>query len=230
MNYPLIIAHTGGENTPYNTLLSAQAGRRAGAELLEVDVRVTKDLVCILSHDEEPGFSQYTYEELTRNGRRLERLDTVLKAFKGDSVQFNLDLKTTFSADPAIALIHSLDMWEQIYFTGDTQAIESSPYANRVVKNVPEYDGVADGDYEQWVQQLCAQATERGFAGLNVHYEACTPTLTRLAHASDIIIWIYTLPCQEELFALYAGMGVDAISVFEVTEFVSMRQLSLQHE
>ncbi|MFC4602026.1 glycerophosphodiester phosphodiesterase family protein [Cohnella hongkongensis] len=43
MNDPFIIAHTGCENTPCNTLLSAQAGKSAGAELLEVDVRVTQD-------------------------------------------------------------------------------------------------------------------------------------------------------------------------------------------
>jgi glycerophosphoryl diester phosphodiesterase len=50
---PLVLAHQGGEGQwPSNTLLAFQNAARAGADVLDTDMHLTKDGVLILMHDE----------------------------------------------------------------------------------------------------------------------------------------------------------------------------------
>ncbi|OQP06094.1 hypothetical protein B1691_17245, partial [Geobacillus sp. 47C-IIb] len=53
MKRPLITAHTGCMNTPPNSIESILEGIKAGADIIEVDVRATKDGVAVLLHDEK---------------------------------------------------------------------------------------------------------------------------------------------------------------------------------
>jgi len=51
---PLIMAHRGESgNIPENTLLSLEAATKIGVDVLESDIRLTKDDVPILFHDED---------------------------------------------------------------------------------------------------------------------------------------------------------------------------------
>jgi glycerophosphoryl diester phosphodiesterase len=51
---PLVIAHSGGEGLgPANTLLAMRRSRAAGADILDVDVRMTADGVVVAIHDRD---------------------------------------------------------------------------------------------------------------------------------------------------------------------------------
>ncbi|KEQ21943.1 glycerophosphodiester phosphodiesterase [Paenibacillus tyrfis] len=231
MNMPLIIAHTGCEGTLDNTLESAIAGRKAGAEVLEVDVRATKDGVCVLYHDDNPWISELTYAELkARNpfmlpaGQELERLETVLLAFKGQPVLFNLDIKTDAAALPTIELLNTLKMWEQIYFTGETKTITNLPYRDRVMWNTPEALKEMNGAaYEAAVRDLCSMAKQKGFAGINVDYPSCREVLVQCAHEHGLLVWVYTLP-DSGMFSAYAEMKLDAVSTLDVGATAALRE------
>ncbi|WKZ38869.1 MAG: glycerophosphodiester phosphodiesterase [Anaerolineales bacterium] len=53
LNYPLVIAHQGGDHLwPGNTMLAFQNAVDLGADVLEMDLHITSDGVLILMHDE----------------------------------------------------------------------------------------------------------------------------------------------------------------------------------
>jgi glycerophosphoryl diester phosphodiesterase len=227
---PQIIAHTGCEGTTDNTLASSLAGRNAGAEVLEVDVRATKDGVCVLYHDDHSCFSEYTYEQIVVQnllqlpvGRSLERLQTVLNEFRGQSVSFNLDLKNDKAANPTMELLETMEMLDQIYFTGDTDRIINHPYRTKVMWNTPPYLRVLGAiEYEANARKLCSMVKQAGCAGINVDYPSCRDILVQCAHEYGLKVWIYTLQ-DTSLFDTYAAMNVDAISTLKVSENVSLR-------
>lgn len=53
LNYPLVIAHQGGDGLwPGDTMFAFQNAANLGADVLEMDVHITKDGVLVLMHDE----------------------------------------------------------------------------------------------------------------------------------------------------------------------------------
>ncbi|CAM4285684.1 glycerophosphodiester phosphodiesterase [Paenibacillus tarimensis] len=221
-----VIAHTGCENTPYNSIESCLAGYDAGADVLEVDVRATKDDIAVLFHDDEPNTLLHTAEEWTAAGNEpVEQLETVLRLFLEKPVAFNLDLKTAEAYDAAAAVVDKLNAWRQVYFTGVTDHLAKSDRARHVIWNVPFMTPDMPGEaYEAKVSSYCEQAVQAGFAGLNLHYESVRPVLVEQAAKHQLAIWIYTLPADEALFRRYAGMGVDGISVYEPSTCIKLQK------
>ncbi len=53
LNYPLVIAHQGGDGLwPGDTMFAFQNAATLGADVLEMDVHITKDGILVLMHDE----------------------------------------------------------------------------------------------------------------------------------------------------------------------------------
>ncbi|WP_166244047.1 glycerophosphodiester phosphodiesterase [Paenibacillus turpanensis] len=224
MKHYQVIAHTGCEGTPYNSVESCEAGFEAGADVLEVDVRSSKDGVAVLFHDDEPNSSLFTCEEWRAAGHDpVEKLETVLRLFLGKPVAFNLDLKTVEAYEAAAAVVDALGAWSQVYFTGVTDHLAQGPRAKHVVWNVPHIpEDMPDEAYEADVRRYCEQAKQAGFAGLNAHYNSCRSTLVEHAKRHGLLVWIYTLPANEALFRSYVEMGVDGLSVVDPSFFTGM--------
>lgn len=214
-----IIAHTGCEGMPYNSAASCQAGFEAGADILEVDVRATKDGEAVLYHDDEPDFARYTYAEWVNAGHDpVERLENVLKLFVNKPVRFNLDLKTALAYEAAAKVADRLGAWSQVFFTGVTDHLAHGIHAKHVVWNLPRMaPDLSEDDYAASIRQYCEKVKQAGFVGINAQYESCRKSL--IAHAAQygLFVWIYTLPADERLLAAYTHMGVTAISVKEVS-------------
>lgn len=98
----LNIAHRGAsENAPEHTLEAYDLALRHGADVLELDVRMTGDGVLVAAHDAtlkrtlglEVAIADLSYEQLSKRAgeRRPLRLDDVIAHFPG--VRFNLELK-----------------------------------------------------------------------------------------------------------------------------------------
>ncbi|QGG56406.1 glycerophosphodiester phosphodiesterase [Paenibacillus sp. B01] len=210
-----IIAHTGCEGTPYNSIASCEAGYKAGAEILEVDVRSTKDGVAALYHDDEPDVGAYTYDEWIAAGNGTAvKLEEVLMLFQAREAAFNLDLKTKDAYRAAVPVVNKLNAWHQVYFTGVTDHLAGSEHAKHVVWNLPHLSmEMADDKYEAEVSRYCEEAVKSGFTGINAHYVSCRASLIRQARQHRLMVWIYTLPDDTELIAGYLDMGVDAVSL-----------------
>ena len=108
-----IYGHRGSSGThPENTLLSFQAAHKAGAQGIELDVQLTKDLVPVVIHDERLerttngiGFvKDFLYEDLVRldagqafsnrfQGTSIPSLKSVLEWITSTSLILNIELK-----------------------------------------------------------------------------------------------------------------------------------------
>ena len=98
---PTFIAHRGyAASFPENTLIAIEAARQAGAEFIEVDIQLSKDLVPVLFHDrdlqrlcqQQGVIHDYTFEELkTFNVTDTEKFSDIYIANKITSLQEFID-------------------------------------------------------------------------------------------------------------------------------------------
>jgi len=98
---PTFIAHRGyAASFPENTLIALEAAREAGAEYIEVDVQLSKDLVPVLFHDrdlqrlcqQQGVIHDYTFAELkTFNVTDVEKFSDIYVDNKITSLQEFLD-------------------------------------------------------------------------------------------------------------------------------------------
>lgn len=128
-----IIGHRGAAgHKPENTIASLRAGQQADVDMLEFDVRLTKDHVPVLVHDSLMWrthrlpylVSRLEYEELKKRTKGsinpITTLDNVLKRFSGQ-VLLNLELKDRGSAAKILPIIERYikdeEDWELFLFS-----------------------------------------------------------------------------------------------------------------
>lgn len=110
LNYPLVIAHQGGDHLrPGNTMLAFQNAADLGADVLEMDLHITKDGVLVLIHDETVDrttngageVESMTYEEIRQldAAYRWTRDDGATFPFRGQGVVIPA-LEEVFTAFP----------------------------------------------------------------------------------------------------------------------------------
>lgn len=127
----LIIGHRGAAGlAPENTLTAMQAGKAAGADMLEFDVRLTRDGVPVVLHDPtlwrthkmRGSIRSLTLAELQAKTKHqpVPTLTEVLDEFFGN-IQLNIECKGKGSGLAAISVVqqyitHSSD-WENVLFS-----------------------------------------------------------------------------------------------------------------
>jgi len=138
----VIIGHDGCEDAPQGSLDSVRNAFRAGADIAEVDVRVTRDGVVVLQHDDEvflasghatsaetTSISESSYADLvkledagrivTPDGRgRLAQLWEALEYARECGGLLNLDMKSASAIEPALEVVTERDMRNSIIVSG----------------------------------------------------------------------------------------------------------------
>ena len=248
MNKPLITAHTGCDNTPHNTIESVFSGQEYGADINEVDVRVTKDGIPVLWHDSgiETSDGQIfpvdsiTYPEIEDlqsrkdlkfpdNQTRITKLEEVFDAIKDGEIFLNLDLKTDTSIDPVIKLTREWNLTERVVFSGCEEG-----RAALLKKKYPEFQVLLNADekllaredlsYVEKVKILCDTAVSSSCCGLNVPYEFCRPELIKYADLRLLPVAVWTVS-SEDLLQKFIDMGVFSITTYNVKKLAEMKQL-----
>ena len=108
MNRPLVIAHRGASGErPENTMPAFERAIEQQADLIEIDLHLSRDGVIMIHHDaglerlgEKGEISDYTAEQLGRfdvapGEEALERIPTLLDVLEqfADRIEFNLEIK-----------------------------------------------------------------------------------------------------------------------------------------
>lgn len=110
LNYPLVIAHQGGDDLwPGNTMFAFQNAADLGVDVLEMDLHITKDGILVLIHDETidrttDGTGEVeamTYEELQQYdaGYDWTRDDGATYPFRGQGITIPM-LEDVFNTFP----------------------------------------------------------------------------------------------------------------------------------
>jgi glycerophosphoryl diester phosphodiesterase len=109
----IIIGHRGARDlAPENTLASIQKALDYRVDAIELDVRVTKDGVCILHHDpfiikdleHEYWISQHTYAQLKKSNAELATLDEAIKLIKRRALVM-VEIKPAIPIEPVVKVL-----------------------------------------------------------------------------------------------------------------------------
>lgn len=104
----LVIGHRGAAGlAPENTLESLRAGKEAGADILEFDVRLTSDGIPILAHDPSlhgHSIRKTSFKKLAELGS-VTTLTEVLDEFLGD-ILLNIEFKPIEGIEAVYDLLH----------------------------------------------------------------------------------------------------------------------------
>ncbi|QWU16915.1 glycerophosphoryl diester phosphodiesterase [Paenibacillus sophorae] len=232
---PLITAHTGCMNTPDNSLLSIETGLANGADIIEDDIRVTRDGTPVLSHDDAVRLangsmgrlSQMTISELNEGQSiPIVKLEQALHLVRNSGKTMNLDLKADECIEPVSELAKKLGMIDRVFLSGceadrARKAKHSSP---RLRKLLNVNSGLfLNGSYTEAVLQTFQDAESAGCFGINVPYRLVEPYLLEKAAESGFQIYIWTVD-EEKDMRLYAGMGIHSITTRNVADLVRVKK------
>lgn len=233
--FPLITAHTGCTGTPDNSAESARTGIAHGADIVEDDIRATRDGILVLSHDDGVTFADgtegsvcgMTLAELNaRMDRPLQLLEPVLKYVVDAGRRMNLDIKADDSIEPLSEMIDKLGFTDQVFLTGCEfpRALTVSKCNPRLRKllniNVRNF---ADTPYPDAISEMCEQALSAGCFGLNLPYQIVKPALMEAARDAGLEVYVWTV--NEELeMRTFARMGVRSITTRNVDVLARLKR------
>jgi glycerophosphoryl diester phosphodiesterase len=244
LQVPLVIAHTGCEGSPVNTVPSMLRGVRSGADAVEIDVRSTKDGALILMHDEyiptRPGgripLGTLTLIELLElegkgkirsdhPGLRITRLAQALEAACEFGSVVNLDLKDDRSITELCRAVKRYDLVERVVVTGCDPA-----RAVKVKKECPELQvllniaGSGEGPFvgdDETVKKMCSQAVSASCCGINIDFRLCSTRLVEYARMRYLPVSVWTVDRRDDMMSMIA-MGVHSITTYEPARLKQM--------
>lgn len=232
----LITAHTGCMNTPPNSIQSVLEGIKTGAEIIEVDVNVTKDGIAVLVHDDHVStpfgnkrVHDLTFEELKGLSGKGEiiRLEDVLPLIQEHHRVVNLDVKADHAVEPMIRTVEKYGMRNDVIISGCEK--ERATYVKdhyrpyQVLLNASASLYASHGNnYELFVKQTCRDAVEASCCGININHRHCRESLVEYAslRCLPVLVWTVDDPQAMEQFL---DLGVYSITSNEIQTLVHMR-------
>lgn len=226
----MIVAHRGFSGVaPENTMIAFKKAIEVGSDMVELDVRLSKDGEVVVIHDEtlertttgKGRVTEKTIEELKTldagskfhpsfSGERIPKLREALELAKG-KVLVNIELKVgdygqwtiLDLADRALEEAERVGMLNQAIFSSfDPSALE------RVLKKNPSAQvAFLYNRFWSFPQEVTGG---RPFSTLNCRKSVLTHENIFRAHQEGIRIGVYTLNTEEEM-EKFIDMKVDAI-------------------
>ncbi|MDT3399742.1 glycerophosphodiester phosphodiesterase [Streptomyces sp. B1866] len=209
------VAHRGD---PYvcreNTLPSLRSAVAAGADAVEVDVRLTQDGVPVLLHDatlkrlwghERPldSLTAADVRELTGDG--VPSLRAALAAT--EAVRLLIDLPGAVAAREAVAEVRAAGAADRVYYCGDIPALQAVRAADPAAElaltwttSAPPRPALLDALRPRWV---------------NYRFGLISPALVDRAHADGLLVSAWTADTRRTMARLLRA-GVDAVTTNRV--------------
>ncbi|MGQ9607996.1 MAG: glycerophosphodiester phosphodiesterase [bacterium] len=232
---PLVIGHRGNSsNAPANTIESIHQAIELGVDMIELDVRMSKDGIPVLIHNDtvdettngHGAVSSLTLAQLKEldagswKGKQYanEKIPTLAEAleFAKGKVTLSLDLKDEAVINCMIRDIYNADMSAEVVICGccepQAEQIWNIDRNITVLFNTdPQLDKLAKlEDRTEFINTYIYRACRERFSVLNVSYKFVNEELIYRAHLRGLSVWVWTVDDVEEMKKLIY-MGVDAI-------------------
>lgn len=226
---PLVVAHRGNpEGFPDNSLAGVRSAVELGVDLVEVDVRLSRDGVPVLYHDAEVLREGRRVPVSKLEARELERLSlkegfeegvptlrSALEITRGRCL-VNLDVKDPSAILPMVQTVQEMGVRFEVVVSGCTESWAARVRA--VDPTLPIFLN-ADDAIERALQQsplemarlAVRRAVRAGLRGVNFPHRLMFPELIRAAHTHAVAVWTWTVDQPERMRELIRS-GVDAIT------------------
>lgn len=232
---PIVIAHRGNSGpAPANTMASIRQAVELGVDMIELDVRLSRDGIPVLIHnntvDETTDGSGAvssldlaqlreldagSWKDERHAGERIPTLMEVLE-FAGGKVGLALDLKDEAAIPAMIEAVQEAHMVDDVVICGcyesQAQKIREIDGSLTVLLNTDsQLEKLAKReDKSDFIREYVRRACEAKLAALNVSFRYITRELIRRAHLRALPVWAWTVDDREDMEHLLQ-MGVDAI-------------------
>ncbi|NBC70593.1 glycerophosphodiester phosphodiesterase [Paenibacillus sacheonensis] len=247
--FPLVTAHAGSMNIMAHTLRSVRIGLELGADVVEEDIRVTRDGVPVLAHDDEwitvdrspVNIAAMTYAELSeleleaeqgelRESLRLLRLEDILPLMEASGKVLNLDLKVDEAIEPAAALIERYGISDRAFFSGCQR--ERALLAERLQ---PKMRRMLNADvelfktmsYRDAMLQTCEDARAAACLGINIYHGILRKEFVDYAAELGLPVYAWTVE-DAALMRQFADWGVGSITTRSVEALMKVKKDWLQ--
>ena len=214
------VAHRGA---PYvareNTLASFRAAVAAGADAVELDVRLTRDGVPVVLHDRtlnrlwghDVAVAGVSAERLSALAPEVPSLTAALEVL--GSVRTMIDLPDPTVAVPAVAAVREAGAGERVYYCGDPGALRrvrtADPRAELALtwnRAAPVRPTLLDALRPRW---------------LNYGFGLLTPGLVERAHADGYLVSAWTADSARTMRRLTA-LGADSITTNHIDRMLTV--------
>ena len=242
---PLIIAHRGGaQESTENTIGAFQRAAKIGADGIETDIRLTRDGVVVVYHDDYFGrveglaqaertrlVSDLTYLELSkqtlvpvgedRGGRRVPTLDDLLANVK--TVLLNIEIKPCGRCDPMISkTVAALKRFPEL----DRIVLEAHGMdtAERLRAALgPRLKLQINPDFGESVPYDIALKQVLKFKphSISVSYKKFSKEILEQAHEAGVEVWVWTVNSPDIAEAMRL-LGADAIKTDRPTAMMAV--------
>lgn len=242
---PLIIAHRGGamESTE-NTIAAFQRAFRIGADGIETDIRLTRDGVVVVYHDEVFGrveglpkgqrtrpVSDMTYEALTAQtlipvgedtgGRRVPTLSDLLAQVPGRLL--NIELKRCAKFDDlvkkTIAILQGYAELDRVVLEApdlDTAKKLRKGLGSRLKLHInPEYDQTVP------LRESLKKILKFKPHSVSISYKLLARDMVESAHRAGVEVWVWTVN-DNDVAERMRELGVDAIKTDRPTTLMAL--------
>lgn len=230
-----IIAHRGNSGPmPENTMAAIESAIGLGVDMIEVDVRLTKDGVPVLIHsdridDTTPGaglVTDYTWDDLKKldagswrgpefANQRVSTLDEVLDSTHG-RVALNLDIKAPEAAEPTVAAVTRAGASARVVISGCTsngvRNVAGMTSTIAILFNLDELLAGIDPSTTPTVALGSIDlAVELGAVGVNIPHPLVDANLVEHARGAGIGVWAFTVD-SESRFGELMDAGVASLT------------------
>jgi glycerophosphoryl diester phosphodiesterase len=224
----LVIGHRGAAGlAPENSLKAIKAGILAGADMIEVDVRLTKDRRIVAIHDSRltrthrhrEAISGLTYDQLQQltKDNPVPLLETILDRYFG-KILLNIEVKSRGCSDELVTLLKSRYItkakdWDKCIissFKGTelSRIRKLAPHANlAMLHNENPFIFIA---YQRSVK----------FTAVGFHRLYLNPFALEIAKRSGLFIYAYTVDRVGAL-SLLESQGVEGVVTNYPDKFVA---------
>ena len=225
-----IIAHRGywktTPETAENSIQSLKNAQKLGLYGSEFDVRMTKDGILVVNHDEHHGkmeIADYAYSELNQvklsNGEDFPKLENYLKQGKQDpSVKLIVEIKPAKTAvleQEIVSKVLKEIEWQKI-----TEQTEYISFSLNVCKEIKKQQPGAKVQYLNG-DLAPAELKELGIDGLDYHYKILIqkhPEWIAEAKKLGLLTNSWTVN-NSDIFKQLVEMGVDFVTTNEPENF-----------
>ncbi|MHA1791478.1 MAG: glycerophosphodiester phosphodiesterase [Promethearchaeota archaeon] len=219
----LVIAHRGlSLDYPENTMLAFEKAVELGVDMMELDVRKTKDNKLVISHDadlfrasrKKGIISVLTYDQILKEhdlgmGQKVPLLEDVLKLIKRSGVSLNIEIKEYETEEDIVNLVDKYEVNEQVLYS-------SFMYATLLeVRDLSPSARIAlvFGDIktdEKYLESVANQAEMVGAECINLHYNHVTREIVDYFHGKNLKLMAWTPNATVDMLRLLEA-GVDGI-------------------
>lgn len=215
MHVPLIIAHRGDSSEALENSLEAVTSALAKhVDMIEIDVRKSRDNVLYVMHDKLTGrtaernvdIEETSSREISRitlrNGKPIPSLEQVLDIVKG-KVGLNIEIKSTGAGVVAAQTLVETGYSGYVLVSSFNEAEVSA--ARTIVRNLP-----VSVIYDSFSLHHVARYANDGYQFLSIRKNSATRELIDACHANGIQVYVWTVDQEEEMWK-FVNLDVDGI-------------------